>query len=232
MILRTLFVGTAVLATSIALLPQPSDAQVTAQGGKYLFRVAWAKGKTYKWNVSTSVTAPGQAKPMAFNSSYTATVKDVKNGIATVQFTAGQMPGQSAKPAPTTVKIDNRGKLIDSPAGAGLEQVQAQMPAGPIAVGGKWSNTQKMGSGPAAGMTVATNYTFKGVKTVSGRKVAEIATTTTMSGNPQMRGTGSGTMLVDLADGQLRSFSMSQNLIMKQGQQDMKLPMKVTISRT
>jgi len=229
--LKTVCVAVALLATSLSFVPTPSDAQVTNQSGKYLFRVAWAKGKTYKWSVATSVTPPGAAKPMAFNTSYAATVKDVQKGIATVSFTTGAMPGQKEAPKPTTVKIDNRGKLQGG-TGAGLEQVQAQMPAGPIAVGGKWSNVQKMGTGPAAGMTVTTNYTFKGVKTVKGKQVAEIATSTVMSGSAQMKGTGTGTMTVDMADGQLRSFVMNQNLVMKQGQQDMKLPMKVTITRS
>jgi len=228
--LKTVCVGVALLATSLSFVPTPSDAQVTNQGGKYLFRVNWVKGKVYKWTVATSVTPPGAAKPMAFNTTYSATVKDVQKGVASVSFLTGAMPGQAA-PKPTLIKLDNRGKVVGGGA-AGVENVQAQMPAGPIAVGGKWSSSQKMGAGPAAGMTVTTNYTFKGVKTVKGKQVAEIATTTKMSGSAQMSGTGSGTMQVDMADGQLRSFVMSQNLTMKQGTQNMKLPMKVTISRS
>src|SRR5690606_20877564 len=156
MSLRIAVVAVALLGTSLAIAPTASEAQVSKSGSKYLFRIAWAKGKTYKWKVATSFTTPGAAKAQSFNSSYSAAVKDVKNGIATVTFTTAAMPGQAA-PAPTTVKIDNRGKIQGS--AAGLEQVQAQMPAEPIAVGGKWTSNQKMGSGPAAGMTVATTYT-------------------------------------------------------------------------
>lgn len=229
MSLRIAIVAVAFLGTSLAIAPSPSEAQVSKSGSKYLFRINWAKGKTYKWKVATSFTTPGAAKAQSYNSNYSAAVKDVKNGIATVTFTTGAMPGQPA-PAPTTVKIDNRGKIQGS--AGGLEQVQAQMPAEPIAIGGKWSSTQKMGTGPAAGMTVATTYVFKGIKTVGGKQVAEISASTKTTGNPSMTGSGTGTMLVDMADGQLRSFTMSQNMSIKAGNKTTNIPIKVNISRT
>lgn len=229
---NTLLLGSAILATSFVVAPNIGNTQVSKQGEKYLLRISWAKGKTYRWKISTATTMPGQA-PMNMNTGYAAQVKDVKNGIATIVFTSDKMPGQTTAPKPAEVKMDNRGKVVSGSV-PGMDSLSVAMPAGPVAVGQKWSETRNLSGGMTGGagsMKVTTNYTFKGVKSVGGRQVAVIDTSTSIGGNPQMSGTGTGTMTLDLADGMLRNFSMSQTMKIKNGQNTMTLPVKVTVAR-
>lgn len=109
----------------------------------------------------------------------------------------GQKLGE-ARQAKTTV--DPLGRIV-SGMGNGTS---VQFPEKPVKVGENWKGTSSVASaGLAGGGSVTAVYTFKGLKTVGGQKVAEIAVKLSASdvaakGNSL---TGSGTLHLLVKDG-------------------------------
>jgi hypothetical protein len=236
--LRNTFLGlgaVALLASPLALT-SPANAQVTQQGAGYLMRIKWEKNKSYAFNLNIAVNMGGpNAKPMQMKSPMSMKVASVANGVATLDVTitppaAGSQP---ATPRKSQVKVDNRGRTVGGDQNMSL---LIGLPEGPVRVGGTWKDSFNARNQMNAPMKVTASYTLKAIKTVGGRRVAEISTSNTGSGSG-MSSSGSGTYTVDLADGMLVSGNIRQTVTMvtQTGQggapQRNTIPTTITISR-
>lgn len=228
--------GAAALLASPLALTSPANAQVTQQGAGYLMRIKWERGKSYSFNLNIAVNMGGaNAKPMQMRSPMSMKVASVANGVATldVTVTPPAMGSQPATPRKSQVKVDNRGRTVGGDQSMSL---LIGLPQGPVKVGGTWKDSFNARNQMGAPMKVNATYTLKAVKTVGGRRVAEITTSNSGSGSG-MSASGSGTYTVDLADGMLVSGNIRQTVtVVTQTGQDGKpvkntVPTTITISR-
>ena len=218
--MKAMTLRTGLLAAGAALIAIAS-AQVSQSGSSYSMKMKWVKGKTYSYGMSYTVKM-GES-PRTSKASYSMTVKDVKNGIATVSAKAN-VPGVTNGET-QTFKIDSSGKVVDGTSNVSV----TTLPGKAVKVGDKWTATRKL-TQPMA-MDLKSTYVFKGLKTVNGKKYAEIAETMSgKSGNITMSGTG--TILVDVADGMLFKLSNNAKLVMKQGSETQTLPVSSVVTRT
>lgn len=222
--MRLPWTGTALLVLALA-----SPAQVSRQGDHYLLRVKWQKGHSYTYTISTKVTVPGAREPIGQVSSYVMKVKDVRNGVATLEYQFRNVQGMSDKVE--TAKVDSHGKTVsgDSPA-----TELAGLPDRPLRIGETWSNTTTTES-LMGKMTIRNALTLKKIDTVGGKKVAVLSLAMKLDG-AKVKGTGSGTVYVDVADGMTVRADMEQRLTVpttdKRGVAAKQvLPVTVTIRR-
>ncbi len=206
------------------MAPQPAEAQITKQGTGYLMRMKFVKGQVMKYTILT--TSPMSKEPQKMTTSMT--VKDVKNGIATVESVVN-MPQSGAsrnnKPMTQTMKIDNRGKVVGGATGIPGAAATATLPAGPVSVGQSWTGDQNI-----QGMDMKTSYTLLSVKSVGGRTVAEIAqkiTGTMKSMGGKMA--GQGRINLDARDGSMLSGTVNINITMP-AQDPKSKPMNISVS--
>ncbi len=225
-----LLAGLSVILVAQVAGPQPAQAQVTPQGGKYLLRIKWQKGKVYSYTISNKMGAGSGSKGGSFTTGYSLNVLDVVNGVATVKVTAEKMPGSQSAPAPTTLKIDSKGHQVGGAAMSQSNSVGLQpLPDKPIGIGESWAGSINTNS-QVGKVTVKTVDVLKSVRKVGSRSVAEIAVSTAMTGNG-MSSKGSGTMLVDASDGMLISMSQNMAMTINQGKKPMNLNTSLTITR-
>ncbi len=182
-------------------------AQVTKVGNGYDIKVRYQAGKTYNFALATAVTmqsGPG-GKPAAQNIRIGLNQKctGVQNGVATLVVSSTGGPGGATKPQ--TVKVDSRGKIVS---GAPSQFTFLNgFPARPLKVGETWRSTTAFPMGPAGSGKANVAYTFRGLKSVGGRQVAQIDYAVTMAGGIAMSGRGSS--FLDARDGQLTSSSLT-----------------------
>lgn len=201
----------AVLALGIvAGAASPGQAQISAQGGSYLFRMKFVPNA--KASYSMNVTSPMAKQPISMSMS--TLVKSVAGSTATVQYTinfpAGMMGGnQKPKPQVQDIKIDTRGRLV-SPGAAGMGEIgNIQFPEKAIRVGQTWSGSATANGGPGMPpVKLTTTYKFVGLKSEGGFPVAAIAVTM-KGGNAQFKTNGTGTVHLRVADGSLQSSRMN-----------------------
>lgn len=191
MTLKSLTIVAAVGAFAFAAVPQPSYAQVTKSGTKYLFRIKFKKGEKFDYSVTNSMSIPGSKpqdpKPM----SYTWTTKSVSGDNAIITMSSG---GSSED-----ISMNSRGITNAKSSVSMFSNEMATLPEKAIAIGDSWSSSGKT-QGMSGPMDVKTTNTFKGIKTVDGKKMAHIAVTIKMTGSG-INGTGTGDNLVELSNG-------------------------------
>jgi len=221
--LSALFVAGAVLVSGTT-----TQAQVSRSGGGYLFRMKFTKGQKMTYMMSMNTSASGMAQPMKTSVPMTMTVMSVQGNVATMKMTMGAVMGQ--KPRDITVKMDNTGKLVSGNM-QGLNGVSATYPKNPVAVGGSWKNTTAFPLGPGGNLDSTTNYKFKSIKNVGGRQVAELYVTMTGK-SQQFKMSGSGTMLILMADGSLWNTQITTDMDMAvEGKGNMKMKMGLSLVR-
>lgn len=211
------------LLFSPVFVPQ-ADAQVTAQSGKYLLRLGYKKGQTMNYSITTKVmNAPGMNQPMTTVMPLTMKVIDVQKDIITIQSTVDMSKIQpGAKPESQTMKMDRLGNVIGGNSANGMMS-GANLPKNPVAVGGTWKST-----GKASGFAATSTYKLVGVKQVGSRKVANL--TMSVVGTGSMKMSGTGTMLLDMADASLVSMAMNMNIPNPQGK-GAPITMNMTMTR-
>ncbi len=202
-----------------------AHAQITKSGPGYLFRVKWVKGQVLKYNFVMS----GAMMPKGQSFVNTMTVKDVKNGIATVEskvILPQSGSSRNTKPTVTTIKLDNRGKIIGESSGQLNGAVTPTFPQGPVKVGQSWNGEISL----AQGMKVNAVYTLTGVKSINGKLIAEVGQR--ISGSMGQMGTISGTGKVEFyaADGSMRSGNVLMNLLMKGSPDSKEKPKPMTFT--
>lgn len=191
-------------AFSLLGLAALSAGQVTpVGGGKYKFSTKYVKGQVYKYNMNVQFGGPQPGKQSL---GVVVKVLDVKpNGDKTLQTTTN-IPGQ--KPQAATMTLDKYGKPTDNNFGSFTGSLG--LPLDAIKVGQKWSGDVQMAGGVAGGVPIKGLYTFKGLSTINGTKVATI--TFTMDMKALFNSTGMGTQVVRVSDGQLYSMNMVMNM--------------------
>lgn len=202
----------------ISALPTVGRAQITRTGGGYLFRAKWVAGAKYGYVMDMAMPASQmtQNKPVSMKMSMNMVVKSVSGGVATVVVTSespmvnGKSMG-TQKPQPMTFKTDSRNRVVS---GQGGQNMSSPLPEKPIKVGETWSANV-----PMAGMggTAKATYTFMGMTSVGGVQAARIKSS--IAG----QASGSGTMYIAAADGQLLSMNMG---VLAQG-----MKMNVSVKR-
>jgi hypothetical protein len=224
--MKAMTLRTGLLAAGAALIAIAS-AQVTQSGTAYTLKMKWAKGKSYAYGITYTMTVGKQATPT--KASYSMVVKDVKNGVATVEAKAN-VPGLSNGDA-QTFKIDSNGKVV----GGTTNVSMTTLPGKAIKVGEKWTSSRDL-TQPMK-MTLKSTYTLKGLKVVNGKKYAEI--TEVMAGSAPITGSsgtitmnGTGTILLDVAEGMLFKYTNTAKLVMKSGKDTQTIPVTSVVTRT
>ncbi len=195
-------------------------AQVTQSPNGHLFRMKWTKGDVFSY-AGTSNTQVGQQKfPMTLD--FSIKVDSVANGVANVTVTSTTPMTQ--KPTTTKMKMDGRGEVGNS---SGLTNVP-KLPAGPIKVGGSWTDETKVTQGGVS-MTIKTTYTFRGIKTVDKVQCAELDVKATSTG--QMSSTTTGKTYIQVSNGQLFKSDSTSVASMTVNGQTQKFNSTVSIKR-
>jgi hypothetical protein len=171
-----------------------SFAQVTQKGETYLLRVKYTEGTVLKFSTSTTTSMSKNPIKMVVQMK----VKKVTPVKSMIEFNLGG--------STMNVEVDSRNKAI----GSGAASAFTTFPEKPVKVGESWKGTTPM-TGPTGGSgNVTTKYTFRGIKTEDGKKVAKIE----VSVSGAMTSTGSMSVLV--SDGTL--YSMTSSLTMQSPQ--------------
>ena len=137
-------------------------------------------------------------------------VVSVSKGIATVDTSVGPVTvGTQTMMQPTKNRLQiNALGQVQGGRGQG-QQVSPTLPAKPIRVGQSWSANTPVSMPMGQQQKLTATYTFKGVKTVAGKQVAELGVVTTG------QATGSGSMLLLVADGSVYQSTLKMNLTVK-----------------
>lgn len=210
---RTLLAaGIVALGCGLIFVPQQTSAQVTKQGNAYKLSLDLKKGSVYKYSILATVTPPSGMGPktgkQTFDTPISMKIMEVTNGLATVQITSvpPTMGATKAKPQTNTIKIDRTGKVTSG----GEAGVVVSLPSKPVKIGETWSSTA---STRAMGipMNVTSKSTLKGVKAAGNRQVAVVDVTTDAKG-ASMAGKGKGTYTIDMKDGMLVTYDLTQTM--------------------
>jgi hypothetical protein len=185
------------------------SAQITKNGSGYLFRMKHTPGSTYKFGVVSTLATGGSGQGMKFSLPMIWKIVGVSKGIATVDTTVGPITmgkSQAMQSSKNRIKLDNRGRIVGQ-AGAG-QQVTPAYPEKAIKVGASWSAGAPIELPMQGQKKITATYTFKGVRSVGGKPMAELNVKT--SG----QAVGSGTMLILMSDGSLFQSKIKMDLQM------------------
>ena len=207
----------------------PAPAQVTTKGAKTLLRIKWVKGKTYRYSINFAMLMPGSSKPMNSPMSLKMDVTDAKAGVGTIKYSLVGAQGLDDKPQ--TVKLDARGKALSA---SGLGDLLIALPANALKVGESWTLDQPATNSMFGKASISMKLTFRGVKTIKGKKVAEMNLATTMKGKGTS-GKGQGLLYVTVDDGMVSSMDQMLNVQSKSTDskgktQVMELPVHITMA--
>lgn len=223
-------VASALFGCALALAcAAPVPAQVTTKASKSLLRIKWVKGKSYKYSINFAMVIPGSSKVMNNPMSLKMDVTDSKAGVGTVRYSLSGAQGVDDKPQ--TVKMDARGKTVGA---GGLSDLFIQLPANPVAVGQSWTVEQPTSNSMFGKAAITMKLTFRGVKTVGGKKVAEMNVNTSLKGKATS-GKGQGVLYISPDDGMVSSMDQMLNIETKttdsKGKtQTSEVPIKITMT--
>lgn len=206
----------------ITLLAGSALGQIVPSSGGYDFKLKYTKGQKIVYSSSTSLSQGGM-KPFDMTISMLCT--DVKNGVYTVKMNVGGLPGQ--KPTDVVVKMDNKGKIVGGSAAAkqAMGMGATNLPSKPIKIGESWKSSVDTAVAGAT-LKVNTTYTLKGMKSVGGKQVADIAISMSSTGSG-MTMSGTGSLQLSAADANLVTMVMN----MKMGAGGQTFDMKTTMKR-
>ncbi len=207
-----------VLALAAVALSGASLAQITKVGDAYQMRMKFAPGQKLVYSMNSTTSAPGQPQPMNLDTEFTMKVNSVKNGVADITYSVGpmKMNGKATGGVNTVnMKMDSRGKVMGQASG-GQQPAQMVLPDKPIRVGQTWTSTSSIAT-MGVPMEITNTYKLNRIVQKGGRSLAEISVTISAKGNISSNGTG--TMLLDFADGSLVSATMNQTITIRQGGQ-------------
>lgn len=193
---------------SFVVLASLSSAQITRQGSGYLFRMKFVTGQVMKYSVvSTMGGINAGGKPMEISLPMVWKVASVAGGIATVDTTVGPVTvGKQTMMQPTKnrVQISSQGKVVGN-TGVG-QQVAPSLPTGPVKIGQSWSSSSAISTGMGPAQDVKATYTFKGLRSIGGKQVAELSVLTTGQAS------GKGAMFLLVSDGSLFQSRLAMDL--------------------
>lgn len=192
-----------ILISAVGLgLVAGSMAQVSASGSGYSFKSKYTKGQTVKYAMTMSATGPQPYK--GFIDTTLKVLSVDKQGAATIEATV-KAPGRPAQTSKVT--IDKFGKPVSNEYGTFTGNLG--LPEKPVKVGESWKGVVNL-SNSAVGGDVSAKYTFRGITTVDGQKVARISMNLDLTGVFGM--TGTGDQFIRVSDGLLHKSTM--NMVM------------------
>jgi hypothetical protein len=234
----SLFIRSGALAAAglvigtLACVP-PASAQITRSGDKYLFRVKFAPGMHFDYEMVSATPQPVRpTDPKKISGPFSMSVLDVKGGIATVRVDAGPFlldgkPIPGAKKNSMQVKMDTRGKMVQGE--PGMQQLGGiQLPEKPLKIGESFEtqNTTQMGPNK---LVVKSKCTFAGIKNISGHQAAELKVVVASTGLTPTKGNGS--QFLDMADGQLLSAKINQEAAAAVNGRQFRIKNTMTVTR-
>jgi len=148
----------------------------------------------YTLKIVTELPTPGQKKPTTLSTTTRTTVVDKVGDIATLNIlTTGMLAGPN--PKPQMIKVDSKGTLVS---GQIIANQGVLLPPTPLKVGQSWKSANGVGSPMGTG-NAQTTYTFNGLKTIGGQKLAEVGVVMVVTGGISM--TMSGLTYISVKDG-------------------------------
>lgn len=205
-----------VLALATLSLAALGAAQVTKQGAGYDIKVKYNPGQTYTFALNTAVKMSGGPQGMPGGQTMAMTMRQqvlsVKNGIATLKVSMVGGPGGNQPPS--TVQVNNRGKIVGGAGANSGYNFLNGFPARPIKVGERWSTQTALPMGQMGQGKANVSYVFRGMRNVGGKQAAQIDFTIAMGGPAALKGSGSA--FLSAADGQLLNSNMKGNVSISQ----------------
>lgn len=210
------------LLAAVALAP----AQISKRGSGHLFRIAWKKGQTATYDVTSIAGSLSVSRPAKRTGQATINVKSVSNGIAKVEVTH---KGTATSGYPVeTLSIDRRGRIQSGDSSPNI--IAPALPAGAITPGDSWSDKRKLNSPLTGELTITSTFTLKRFYNSRGKRLAELTEKSTSTG-PTMSGTGSGVVVLNVADGMVEYVQSTQNMKVKAQSNTMTIPVTVKVLR-
>lgn len=212
-----------------------TNAQITKQGGAYLFRMKLTKGATASYLFTTSATAPGgQQGSFSMSMTMNSKVLSVSGDVATVEYVVTPAKGSpgGTTPQKMTAKINSRGKVVGGDKQMAQMGFQSALPEKPVPVGGSWSDTIPVQTAMGT-ITTKANYRLTGISSRAGKPVANIQVDMNGSG-PSLSFTGKGTLALRMDDGSMDNLTMQQTMKLGGGSGGKQVDVKVNVkmSRT
>lgn len=220
--LRWIYIAANVFLSALVVLPSIAQAQITKTPKGYLLRARYTPGAVLKYLIKTSTTMPdeeGKPKCLVLDVPMVLRIKAVSKGVATIETTLSppsRMTGSQAKPMVTEMRMDALMKPLDGSSGPGFGPIR--LPEKPLKLGDKWSAEVKSSIGPTSGMAVTANFKLLGLKTLAGKQVAEIQSSTNLGSTAQgMTMKGNGKIYLLVSDGSIQLIDMVQTITMTGG---------------
>lgn len=222
------FVRKAAAVALLGLACAGTWAQVTKSGQGYLFRYNYAKGKTYRFAMESVAKNPGMNLNVGLK--FSISVLSVNPKTAKLRYVVESLT-QNGKPMGRSqtfeIEMDRLGNVVGN-SGTVQQLGNVAYPKEPVAVGKSWTrsvNSNAMG----LNLNLQGTYKLTGFRSIKGREYAVIAVSMKNTGDFTVD--GSGTMLVDRADGILYEYKMAMTVGMKTSQQAVSVQNAVTIRR-
>jgi len=212
-----------VLVVALALcIAASSNAQIRKVKGGYLMRVKFVKGQVIHYGLDSQVSTPQTSTPINATGPMTLKVLAVKGDVGTLDITSGPMSvnGSVVAQAKTArVEEDSRANVVG---GVSHQQVGMVFPKGPVKPGQTWDGQASLPSSTGAMSKVNAHYRFIGLKSMNGKRAAQVSTSFEVTSPIQAVGHGSIYFLVSdgsmlRTDLTLKSTSASNSGVMGAG---------------
>ncbi len=212
------------LAFGVLMTPANTSAQIKPQGNKHLFRIKWVKGQSFNYKMTNTTAIPGMKSPEPMPYAYTMAVKSVSGGKATVEI-KGKAAGAGAQTEPVT--IDSRGKTTSKSQSSLFSSEMNQLPEKAVAIGESWTTSGEAPGMSGAKLTIKSTNTFKGFKTVNGKKMAHVHIVMALNGSG-MSGKGSGDVLHEVSNGMTFRATIKMDMTASSPQNGEKMNIGIT----
>jgi hypothetical protein len=214
-----------VVITAVAMFALPVLGQVTRSGKGYLFRARYVRGEVQRFNTHMVIPfGDGPDQYVQIGTTIKLKVAQVKDGVATVDIDTdtAKTPTKTKKIEPLSWPKHNRLKMDRMNHGVGTDNgayLVAMFPPGPVPLKGTWSGFSTFPLGGNGGASLQTTYRLSDIQKKGHQKIAVL--------DVKLRGfaTGSGSMLVDMADGSLLTSLLMIEI--KAGDQDSVVQIRV-----
>ena len=224
-----------VLWMGLGIFAACAAAQAARTAPNYQLKIKWSKGASLQLKITTTVSGfsdaakvPGlNGGKLTFIGAFRATVSSVDESGATVQSEMGPFllpSGDAVLPKSTSIQhIDSLGFARENG-----DYFGPQFPKESIKVGAIWKGNDPLSGGNALGMKGLSKYRLISVRTIAGRRVADLGYET-ISGNGLA---GKGKLSVDVATGRLINGVGSYQVHDAQAGAGRTLQIDITVAKT
>lgn len=206
----------ALAALALTLLGLASaPAQVVRLLDRYLVRFDWVEGQTYRFRTTVEATIPG-LPAVAPTTELTMRVTNVKDGVATLEYSAGSLRA--------TAQVDRRGRVRQ-----GSAQTLTAYAPGAVGLGESWTveGSETTELGPARRRTT---YTVMAVRGDRDRPDVDVRVDSNLTGDG-FSGLASGTLTIAGRDGMTLASDVRTTLKQTVDGQSIELTVRVRVVR-